>query len=57
MKKHKLNFNVLNETANNKLLKGITSSSDDKLTCIVFTTPLPKMSEEELVRYFFLIIR
>lgn len=49
MRKHKLNFNILNETANNKLLKG-TTSSDDKLTCIVFTTPLPKMSEEELVR-------
>ncbi|CAG8650639.1 5073_t:CDS:2 [Rhizophagus irregularis] len=51
MKKHKLNFNVLNETANNKLLKGTTSSNDDKLTCIVFTTPLPKMSEEELPQF------
>ncbi|GBB97331.1 hypothetical protein RclHR1_02970006 [Rhizophagus clarus] len=49
MKKHKLNFNILNETANNKLLKGTNSS--DKLTCIVFTTPLPKMSEEELPQF------
>ena len=50
MKKHKFNFNVLNETANKKLLKETEiSTSDDKLLCIVFTTPLPKMSEEELV--------
>jgi hypothetical protein len=48
MNKHKINYTFLNETANKKLIKESTSS-DDKLSCIVFTTPLPKMNEEELV--------
>lgn len=48
MKKNKLNYTFLNETANKKLIKE-NISSDDKLSCIVFTTPLPKMNEEELV--------
>ncbi|RIA95389.1 hypothetical protein C1645_489168 [Glomus cerebriforme] len=48
MKKHKFNFIILNETANKKLVK---DTSSDKLLCIVFTTPLPKMNEEELPQF------
>ena len=50
MKQHKFNYKFFNEPAKKISLK--KNSNGEKLSCVVFTAPLPKASEKELVSFF-----
>ncbi|CAI2178417.1 10773_t:CDS:2 [Funneliformis geosporum] len=49
MKTHNHNYVILNETANRRTTR--LTTNEYKLRCIVFTTPLPRMNEEELPQF------
>ncbi|CAG8536676.1 686_t:CDS:2 [Funneliformis mosseae] len=51
MKTHNLNYDILNETANRRTSSRVTTSNEDKLRCIVFTAPLPRMNDDELPQF------